>query len=107
MSRTSIPRSLQFPLLLFLSLIHLHFIPGLANDPSSTKNENKAASHGASSGSVGLKVVIVCLGLVVFVGFAVLVFKIWKKKKREEQHARLLKLFEDDDELDVELGIRD
>jgi len=36
-----------------------------------------------------------------------LLIKIWQKKKREEQHARLLKLFEDDDELEVELGIRD
>ncbi|URD83670.1 hypothetical protein MUK42_23225 [Musa troglodytarum] len=28
--------------------------------------------------------------------------KMWQKKKREEQHARLLKLFEEDDELEVE-----
>ncbi|KAB1210900.1 hypothetical protein CJ030_MR6G019696 [Morella rubra] len=79
---------------------------GFANDPSSTK-ENNAASHGGSSGSVGVKVLILCLGLVAVVGFGLLLFKIWQKKKKEEQHARLLKLFEDDDELEVELGIRD
>ncbi|KAH0776427.1 hypothetical protein KY290_007838 [Solanum tuberosum] len=33
--------------------------------------------------------------------------QIWQKKKREEQQARLLKLFEEDDDLEVELGIRD
>lgn len=77
------------------------------SDPSSDKNDNKSVSHGSSSGSIGLKVGIVCLGLVAVVGFSLLLFKIWQKKKREEQHARLLKLFEDDDELEVELGIRD
>lgn len=80
---------------------------GLASDPSNSENENKAASHGTSSGSVGIKVAIVCLGVVAVLGFSVLLFKIWQKKKREEQHARLLKLFEDDDDLEVELGIRD
>ncbi|KAG2710150.1 hypothetical protein I3843_04G011800 [Carya illinoinensis] len=105
MSRFPIPRSLQFSLL--LCSIHLQFISGLASDPLSTKNDNKTVSHGSSSGSIGLKVALVCLGLVAVVGFSVLLFKIWQKKKREEQHARLLKLFEDDDELEVELGIRD
>ena len=80
---------------------------GFANDSPSTKDENNAGSHGASGSSVGIKIVIVCLGLVAVFAFAVLLFKIWQKKKREEQHARLLKLFEDDDELEVELGIRD
>lgn len=47
------------------------------------------------------------LGVAAVLGFCVFLFKIWQKKKREEQHARLLKLFEDDDELEVELGIRD
>jgi preprotein translocase subunit YajC len=54
---------------------------------------------------VGIKVVIACLSVVAIIGFTMLL--IWQKKKREEQHARLLKLFEDDDELEVELGIRD
>ncbi|KAK7822270.1 hypothetical protein CFP56_036605 [Quercus suber] len=79
---------------------------GFANDSPSTKDENNAGSHGASGSSVGIKIVIVCLGLVAVFAFAVLLFKIWQKKKREEQHARLLKLFEDDDELEVELASR-
>ncbi|PQQ16104.1 hypothetical protein Pyn_11103 [Prunus yedoensis var. nudiflora] len=96
-------RSLQFQFLLFS--IALLFDSGLANDPPSPKNGNKASS--SSSGSVALKTVIVLLGVAAVLGFCVFLFKIWQKKKREEQHARLLKLFEDDDELEVELGIRD
>ncbi|CAM8979680.1 unnamed protein product [Rhodiola kirilowii] len=77
-------------------LISFLFISGLAADDSST-----------SSTSVGLKVLFVCLAIVAAVAFSVMLYKFWQKKKRAEQHARLLKLFEDDDELEVELGIRD
>ncbi|KAL4594445.1 hypothetical protein ACB098_12G016000 [Castanea mollissima] len=105
MSRIPRLRSLQS--LFLFCLISLQFISGFANDSPSTKDENNAGSHGASGSSVGIKIVIVCLGLVAVFGFAVFLFKIWQKKKRAEQHARLLKLFEDDDELEVELGIRD
>ncbi|KAJ7949715.1 putative Transmembrane protein [Quillaja saponaria] len=98
-------RSLQFQILFFS--ISLQIIAGLANDPSSSKHENKAESHEVSSSSAGVKIVIVCLGLVAVVSFCFFLFKIWQKKKRQEQHARLLKLFEDDDELEVELGIRE
>lgn len=56
---------------------------------------------------MGLKIIIICLIVVTVVLFCVLLFKLWQKKKRAEQHARLLKLFEEDDELEVELGMRD
>ncbi|KAF8411939.1 hypothetical protein HHK36_004497 [Tetracentron sinense] len=80
---------------------------GLADDPSNSKSGTKVESHTASSSSTGLRVVLICLGLVAVVVFSVFLFKKWQKKKREEQHARLLRLFEDDDELEVELGLRD
>ncbi|KAL0437887.1 UNVERIFIED_CONTAM: hypothetical protein Slati_2271700 [Sesamum latifolium] len=92
-----------------LSSFALLLIPGLA-DNSSTPNssdENKAASKKPSRGSTGLEILIVCLGLLAVGAFSVFLFKLWQRKKREEQHARLLKLFEQDDELEVELGIRD
>ncbi|KAM1484055.1 hypothetical protein TB2_035292 [Malus domestica] len=92
---------LQIPILLLLS-ISLLFNLGSADEPSTPKNGDKA-----SSGSVALKAVIVLLGVAAIIGFCVFLFKIWQKKKREEQRARLLKLFEDDDELEVELGIKD
>ncbi|CAN4119681.1 unnamed protein product [Withania somnifera] len=89
---------------LFLTLFSL-LIPGLA-DTSSTSSENKPNSY-SSRISTGVRVVIVCLGILASVGFCYVLFKIWQKKKREEQQARLLKLFEEDDDLEVELGIRD
>jgi len=64
-------------------------------------------NHHASRSSVGFKIIIICLGMVTVIAFCVFLFKLWQRKKREEQHARLLKLFEDDDELEVELGMRD
>ncbi|KAM1135250.1 hypothetical protein ACFX2I_044306 [Malus domestica] len=96
-------RCLQLQILVLLLLsISLLFDLGSADEPSTPKNGDKA-----SSGSAALKAVIVLLGVAAVIGFCVFLFKIWQKKKREEQHARLLKLFEDDDELEVELGIRD
>jgi len=64
-------------------------------------------NHHASRSSVGLKIIIIFLGMATVIAFCVFLFKLWQRKKREEQHARLLKLFEDDDELEVELGMRD
>lgn len=80
---------------------------GLADDPSNSKDVKKAERHDTHGNMIGIRIVIICLGLVAGAAFSVFLFKIWQKKKREEQHARLLKLFEDDDELEVELGIRD
>ncbi|RRT84468.1 hypothetical protein B296_00011119 [Ensete ventricosum] len=49
----------------------------------------------------------ICLAIAGIVLVSVFLFKLWRKKKREEQHARLLRLFEEDDELELELGLRD
>ncbi|URD83673.1 hypothetical protein MUK42_23225 [Musa troglodytarum] len=57
--------------------------------------------------NTGLKVLLVSLGVATLVLLSLFLFKMWQKKKREEQHARLLKLFEEDDELEVEFGLRD
>lgn len=73
----------------------------------SSKNGAEAASHSTSKGHVGLTVALVCLGILATVAFCALLYKLWQKKRREAQQARLLKLFEEDDELEVELGIRD
>lgn len=85
------------------------FVAGLADDsPSlSLKNETNAAHHSEHRHSVGLTILLICLGLLSVVGFSVFLFKIWQRKKSDEQQARLLKLFENDDELELELGIRD
>ncbi|KAG2704417.1 hypothetical protein I3843_05G003500 [Carya illinoinensis] len=71
------------------------------------KDGTKAETHATSSISTGSIVLIVFLVLVVLVVIFLFLFKFWQKKKREEQYARLLKLFEEDDELELELGLRD
>ncbi|RWW11464.1 hypothetical protein BHE74_00053020 [Ensete ventricosum] len=53
------------------------------------------------------EVFFVCLVVAAVGILSVCLFKLWQKKKREEQHARLLRLFEEDDELELELGLRD
>ncbi|XP_057793677.1 uncharacterized protein LOC131010256 [Salvia miltiorrhiza] len=92
--------------MLFLSCsFSLLFIPGLA-DTSNSSNQNNSSKKSSGS-STWLEVLLICLGLVAVGAFSVFLFKLWQRKKREEQHARLLRLFEQDDELEVELGIRD
>ncbi|EHA8588917.1 hypothetical protein COCNU_scaffold007252G000020 [Cocos nucifera] len=90
--------------LVLLALISLQLIPGLSDNPS-TPDGVKANSN--SSSNTGLKVLFILLGVVTLVVLSVFLFKKWQKKKREEQHARLLKLFEDDNELELELGLHD
>ncbi|KAJ9159025.1 hypothetical protein P3X46_024557 [Hevea brasiliensis] len=107
MSSISITRSLRLrSLILFFASISLQFISGISGDPSSSKNGTKANAH-TSGSNTGRKIVIILLVFVAVGLFSFFLFKFWQKKKREEQYARLLKLFEEDDELEVELGLRD
>lgn len=69
------------------------------SDPSSA-NSNKR-------GNTKLGIVIFCISFVAILAVAVFLYKLWQKKKREEQAARFLKLFEDDDDLEIELGLKD
>ncbi|CAL5378010.1 unnamed protein product [Camellia sinensis] len=103
MTEISGGRSLRF--LLLFSSITLQFIAGLSNDSSSSKNDTKSDKHAGSS--TGSKIVIACLVIVAAVFLSFFLYKLWQKKKREEQYARLIKLFEEDDELELELGLRD
>ncbi|RRT34416.1 hypothetical protein B296_00043669, partial [Ensete ventricosum] len=82
------------------------FVVGLADDPSST-NVVKAEAKPSSSSKMDREVFFVCLVIAAVGILSVCLFKLWQKKKREEQHARLLRLFEEDDELELELGLRD
>ncbi|KAG6388885.1 hypothetical protein SASPL_150321 [Salvia splendens] len=92
----------------FLSLMFASEQLGLADTlATSNSSDQKDSSKKSSGGSTWLEVLLICLGLVAVGAFSVFLFKLWQRKKREEQHARLLRLFEQDDELEVELGIRD
>ncbi|CAN7035962.1 unnamed protein product [Brassica rapa subsp. trilocularis] len=98
----------------FFASIALHFVvdgiyclcPGLSGDSKNANTGAKAESHTTSS-RTGTKVILVLVGLVAVAMFSFFLYKLWQKKKRDEQYARLLKLFEEDDELEVELGLRD
>ncbi|XP_073004500.1 uncharacterized protein [Typha latifolia] len=92
---------------LLLASISLQFIAGLGDDPSTSKDTKKDDAHPSSKSNTGRKVLFIILGVSGAVLLAIFLFKYWQKKKREEQHARLLKLFEEDDELELELGLRD
>ncbi|KAL8255052.1 hypothetical protein R6Q59_033273 [Mikania micrantha] len=97
-------RSLGF--LLFLSLISLQFLSGFS-DESNPQKEMKTDTHSSSSSMSRSTVLILCIAVATVVGLSFFLFRLWQKKKREEQYARLLKLFEEDDELELELGLRD
>ncbi|XP_057466119.1 uncharacterized protein LOC130755668 isoform X2 [Actinidia eriantha] len=105
MTEISGGRSLRF--LLLFSSISLQFIAGLSNDLSSSTNATNTSKETGSSSGTGSKIVIICLVLVAVVLLSFFLFKLWQKKKRQDQYARLLKLFEEDDELELELGLRD
>ncbi|KAL8208918.1 hypothetical protein R6Q57_008330 [Mikania cordata] len=97
-------RSLGF--LLFLSIISPQFLSGFS-DESNPQKETKTDTHSSSSSMSRSTVLILCIAVATVVGLSFFLFRLWQKKKREEQYARLLKLFEEDDELELELGLRD
>ncbi|CAA7022777.1 unnamed protein product [Microthlaspi erraticum] len=99
-------RGLSWRLLLFFASISMQFVLGLSGDSKNTNTGVKAESH-TSSSKTGTKVILILLGFVTVGMFSFFLYKLWQKKKRDEQYARLLKLFEEDDELEVELGLRD
>ncbi|EPS58150.1 hypothetical protein M569_16667 [Genlisea aurea] len=75
-----------------------------ADHSSNPSNGTRSESHSARKGST---IALICFLLLVVAVLSFFLYKIWEKKKREEQYARLLKLFEEDDQLEVELGLRD
>ncbi|KAK7412002.1 hypothetical protein VNO78_03447 [Psophocarpus tetragonolobus] len=82
-----------------------HFVLGFSDNSPAFIDATKT-EHGIGR-STSTIVVIVLFVLVLFSLLSFILFKLWRKKKREEQYARLLKLFEEDDELELELGLRD
>ncbi|KAG6781889.1 hypothetical protein POTOM_011274 [Populus tomentosa] len=86
-----------------------HCLFFIADDSSGAKNGTmESDKHAASTNNTGIPNIAIIFVSMVAIGFlAFFLFKFWQKKKREEQYARLLKLFEEDDELEVELGLRD
>ncbi|XP_074566017.1 uncharacterized protein LOC141822465 [Curcuma longa] len=93
-------------LLLLVLSVSLNLLTGLSEDPSPPKDSTTTSNHSSSS-KTGLKLFLACLGVAIIVLLSFFLFKMWQKRRREQQYARLLKLFEEDNELEVELGLRD
>ncbi|CAN1804384.1 hypothetical protein LINPERHAP1_LOCUS23905 [Linum perenne] len=103
--------------LFFLTSLSLHFLSGLSPrslfmfvpviDPCCPLALCDDAEKAGSDSHTGPKIIFLIVGIVAVGLVSFFLFKFWQKKKREEQYARLLKLFEEDDELEVELGLRD
>lgn len=77
--------------------------------------DSQAASSSSSSrihiGRKGIHIIIILLitllvATMVIIG-GVIAFKYWQKKKRQQDQARFLKLFEDGDDIEDELGLGD
>ncbi|TMW83716.1 hypothetical protein EJD97_000897 [Solanum chilense] len=66
---------------------------------SGSRKGGKRSMHWAFMLLIGASV------LTVLVVGAVITYKCWKQKKRQNEQARFLKLFEEDDDIDDELGI--
>lgn len=47
-----------------------------------------------------------CIGLLIIFIISVYIYKVWQRKKKEDQQARLMKLFEEDEELEFELEVQ-
>lgn len=82
-------------------------ISGFSDKPPGPKNETTADAHTTSGNGSGSEILVIFIVIIVFGLLVFFLFKVWQKKKREDQYARLLKLFEEDDELELELGLRD
>jgi|AraCvinosormetaG_1042628.scaffolds.fasta_scaffold04242_1 cbb3-type cytochrome oxidase subunit 3 len=88
----SVIRTIIFICILFL-------LAGSNKESGTEKEEQKGGMH------PGIVVLIVVLLLgVVAVGLLV-GYKYWRKKKRQQEQARFLKLFEDGDDIEDELGL--
>ncbi|XP_024400088.1 uncharacterized protein [Physcomitrium patens] len=74
---------------------------GVAADPEFTNEPEKNRTHH------GWTAVIVVFSLLSLAGCAFVAYSQWRRKQRELQQARFIKLFEDDDFLDEELGLKD
>ncbi|GAV64993.1 hypothetical protein CFOL_v3_08508 [Cephalotus follicularis] len=72
---------------------------------SNSANPAPDSHHGGKGVHVALVILISALVSTVMVVGVVMAFKYWQKKKRDQDQARFLKLFEDGDDVEDELGL--
>ncbi|XAR69008.1 hypothetical protein NMG60_11000440 [Bertholletia excelsa] len=69
-------------------------------------SEATSASHDGRKGThLGLVITIIILVSVVFVLGLVAAYKYWQKRRREQEQARFLQLFEEGDDIEDEFGL--
>lgn len=64
-----------------------------------------ASDNGMNRRHIAIVIVISALVLTVMIIAVVAMYKCWRKKKRQQDQARFLKLFEDGDDIEDELGL--
>ncbi|KAJ0087935.1 hypothetical protein Patl1_31975 [Pistacia atlantica] len=71
------------------------------------KSEASSSStpHGEEGWNVGVIILITVLASTVLIVGGVAAYRYWQKKRREKEQARFLKLFEDGDDIEDELGL--
>jgi len=65
----------------------------------------KNQDHGKKGMHVAVIVLLTILVIAILTLAMTVVYKYWQKKKREQDQARFLKLFEDGDDIEDELGL--
>ncbi|KAL2652672.1 hypothetical protein R1flu_020800 [Riccia fluitans] len=86
----------------------LHRIRSSPAPKSGTEGDSLNADEEEEKGGdkgIGMVLLIIFLVLIVLVGLVVVAYTKWRQKQRAEQQARVMKMFEDDTDLDAELGL--
>ncbi|XP_074575821.1 uncharacterized protein LOC141832228 [Curcuma longa] len=76
-----------------------------SSDGTSDVTESKNEASGQTRRKITMIVVACTLASAVTGAAAVMVYRWWRKRKREQEQARFLKLFEEDDDIEDELGL--
>lgn len=76
-------------------------------DKTTTDPESPSSADSNKRDKSKLAIVIWCMSFLAVLAMAVFLYKLWQRKKREEQAASFLRLFEEDDDLEIELGLKE
>lgn len=91
-------------------VVVVYIYVGMAEESSTSDYMNDEAvsvvvvAKKPNKSSIILVSLAVLVSVVAIVVLSILVYKRWQRKKREAQQARLMKLFEPDEQLDEELS---
>ncbi|KAJ7533312.1 hypothetical protein O6H91_13G042800 [Diphasiastrum complanatum] len=78
-----------------------------SNSDSSSTLPSEAHNHQSAKGKVsGITVLLIFFGVLLISAVGTVAYILWRKKLREEQHARFIRMFEDDEDFDAEFGFK-